>query len=73
MKNKTLAIVLAPDATPVNPKNPAMTDMTKKMMAHLITDVPFLAFACAGSEHAACQATRHGHDLSRDTHFARDA
>lgn len=35
-KNKTFASAALPAATPVNPKIPAMIDMTANMMAHLI-------------------------------------
>jgi hypothetical protein len=35
-KNKTFATAALPAATPVNPKMPAMIDMTANMIAHLI-------------------------------------
>jgi hypothetical protein len=35
MKKSTLAMDLEPAATPLKPKKPAMSEMTKKMMAHL--------------------------------------
>ena len=34
-------MVLEPAATPVNPKKPAMSEITKKMMAHVIMAAPF--------------------------------
>jgi len=39
--NKTLAIDLAPEATPVKPKKPAMRETTKKMMAHFSMNAPW--------------------------------
>jgi hypothetical protein len=43
-KNRTFAMDFAPEATPVNPKKPATSEMTKKMMAHLSTDCSFVVF-----------------------------
>jgi hypothetical protein len=34
MTNKTFAIDLAPEATPLKPKKPAISETMKKMMAH---------------------------------------
>src|SRR5947209_815823 len=40
MKNSTLEIDFAPEATPLKPKKPATTEMRKKMMAHFSMIAP---------------------------------
>ena len=40
-KKRTFAIDCVPEAIPVKPKNPATTEIRKKMRAHLSADDPF--------------------------------
>ena len=40
MKKSTFAMIRESCATPEKPKNPAISEITKKMMAHLITMTP---------------------------------
>ena len=45
-KNRTLAISSAPAATPVNPNRPAMAASTRKIKAHLSSDIGVLPPGC---------------------------